>query len=94
MEANSIKNQEIKREFVKNNVIANVTQIVEYILKTSADNEDAPFCYDDLENLYHYEDADGNTYTTEEKECLQEEIAEELEGLENEEQQTEDEEVR
>ncbi|UPK67935.1 hypothetical protein [Chitinophaga filiformis] len=83
MEANSIKNQEIKREFVKVNVIANVTQIVEYIPKTSADHDEAPFSYDDLENLYYYEDSEGNTYSKNEKECLQEEVESELDALEN-----------
>ncbi|UPK67965.1 hypothetical protein [Chitinophaga filiformis] len=93
MEANSIKNQKIKGAFVNANVIANVSQIVEYILQTSVDNNQAPFSYDDLENLYHYEDTDGNCYTAAEKDDLLEELQQELESLQELQDESEDERI-
>ena len=53
---NSSKNQNIKGRLVKEEVISFQTPIVNYILKKSyEDNDpDAPFTYDDVENLYSY----------------------------------------
>jgi hypothetical protein len=50
MNTNSIKNQGIKGNFVSREVYCNVNDIVEYIL--SKDDKEAPFTWDDVENLY------------------------------------------
>lgn len=49
---NSIKNQRIKEKFIEREVYCCVTNMVEYILKKSYEDPDAPFSYEDLENLY------------------------------------------
>lgn len=43
--------QEKCREFVSQNVNCCVSSIVDYVLKKSIENSDAPFTYDDIENL-------------------------------------------
>ena len=48
---NSVVNQDIKRKFVEREVFANVNSMVEYILRQDG-GRDAPFTYDDIENLY------------------------------------------
>lgn len=54
MEYNSIKNQEIKRKFVEKEVYANISLMVDYILQKSLGDEEAPFGYEEVENLYVY----------------------------------------
>ena len=48
---NSLINQKIKSDYVRQNVYYNVSSMVEYILKKSWEDADAPFCYDDIINL-------------------------------------------
>jgi hypothetical protein len=50
IEVDSSKSQDIKRKFVEREVIANVNSMVSYILQNKG--TDAPFSYDDIENLY------------------------------------------
>lgn len=45
-------NQDIKRKFVKREVLALATMTTEYILKKGWEDTDAPFSYDDVENVY------------------------------------------
>lgn len=45
-------NQKILKEFVKDNVIMCGTDIIEFILQYCEETKDAPFIYDDIENLY------------------------------------------
>lgn len=49
-EKNSAANQEIKRKFVEREVFGCMTSEVEYIL--SMEDRNAPFEYDDIENMY------------------------------------------
>lgn len=51
---NSIKNQDIKSKFVGREVYTNVNQMVDYILNKSNEDDNAPFSWDDVENLYAY----------------------------------------
>lgn len=48
----SLKNHEIKRRFVQREVYACVTSMVEYILKKSFEDSEAPFSWNDVENYY------------------------------------------
>jgi len=52
MDYNSIVNQEIKSRLVERDVYICLTSEVEYILKKSYDDKDAPFCMEDVENFY------------------------------------------
>ena len=45
-------NQKIKGKFVEREVHAMVTPMVEYILNKSYEDPDAPFSFDDIENLF------------------------------------------
>jgi hypothetical protein len=54
MQYNSSKNQSIKRKFVEREVHASVNTMVEYILKKGWEDTDAPFSFDDVENVYQY----------------------------------------
>ena len=56
----SIENklQEIAEDLVKNEVLANVNSMVEFILAN--DSKDAPFCYDDIEKADIYPAYNGN----------------------------------
>jgi len=49
---NSTTNQTIKGQFVGKEVFANVNSMVEYILRSSYEDREAPFSYDDLTNYY------------------------------------------
>lgn len=51
MDYTSGKNQGIVRDFVNQEVSANVGSMVEYILEKSYEDSNAPFSYDDIENL-------------------------------------------
>lgn len=51
---NSIKNQDIKSKFVSREVYGNVTSMASYILNKSFEDRNAPFSWDDVENLYKY----------------------------------------
>ena len=51
---NSIANQDIKSKFVGREVFANVNSMVEYILNKSAEDREAPFSIDDVENFYSF----------------------------------------
>ncbi|UGU15436.1 hypothetical protein LS482_17350 [Sinomicrobium kalidii] len=73
---NSTVNQEIKRKFVNREVLAPVNLLVEYVLSHESPN--APFSFDDITNLYYYEDAVGNTYSETEKDDQLETWSEEL----------------
>lgn len=56
---NSLINQEIKDKFVRQNIYSCITDTTEYILSTTYDSidnyENAPFNYDDIENIYNEE---------------------------------------
>jgi DNA repair exonuclease SbcCD ATPase subunit len=49
---NSIKNQSIKGKFVEREIYACVSGMVEYIIKKGFEDREAPFTYEDIENLY------------------------------------------
>ena len=49
---NNTVNQKIKGEFIDKHVYMNVNIMAEYILKQ--EDRDAPFSYEDIENLYSY----------------------------------------
>lgn len=51
---NDGKNQSIKSKFVSREVTANVNEMVNYILTKSEGDNDAPFSFDDVLNLYTY----------------------------------------
>ncbi len=53
-EGNNIVNQDIKSQFVHKHVNCNVNQMVEYILRKSWEDHDAPMNFDDIENYYSY----------------------------------------
>lgn len=52
--SNLVEKQNVLGNFVKDNVIADVTSVVEYILTTSSvyGHVESPFTYDDVENYY------------------------------------------
>lgn len=52
MNHDSSKNQDIKRKFVEREVFSCVTMMTEYILSKGYEDQEAPFCMDDVENLY------------------------------------------
>ena len=52
MNTNSVKNQDIKRQFIQREVYCNVNSLVEYCLKM--DDSDSPVNLDELENYYTY----------------------------------------
>ena len=86
---NSSTNQSIKRQFVEREVISLATSLVEYILKQHDYSDDAPFSWDDVENLYMYPErsinVDGeNFYFYGGSEEDKEEFIVELEKLEEE----------
>lgn len=69
---NSTKNQEIKEKFVNMHVYSCVNGMVEYILQQN-DYENAPFTYDDIENLYVYNtDSFGELSEEEKKDKIEE----------------------
>jgi hypothetical protein len=82
MEYNSIKNQEIKGQFVSKHVYAGVTSLIEFILKVSFEYQDAPFSHDELNSQSFYEDSNGNCYSNDEKIIQLEIWKEQLEELE------------
>ena len=57
-DTNSIENQRIKERFVNNNVICNDTINVEYIMLKALEDDDAPFMYEDIVNLYADDEAE------------------------------------
>lgn len=52
MNYDSSKNQDIKRKFVEREVFSCVTMMTEYILSKGYEDREAPFCMDDVENIY------------------------------------------
>lgn len=78
MDYNSIRNQDIKGQFVQKHIYACMTCIVEYVLAKSNEDRDAPFSYDDLPDSTYFEDALGNSYSYQEREdqlsCWQDEL--------------------
>lgn len=82
MDYNSIKNQEIKGQFIDKHVYCGSTSIVEFILKASYDHNDAPFSYDELQEPSYYEDAQGNIFNESERDDQLETWNGELEELE------------
>lgn len=58
MDHNSSVNQEIKRKFVDREILSTAGSLVEYIL--SKDDREAPFSWDDVENLYMYPEWNQN----------------------------------
>ncbi|RYC69591.1 hypothetical protein [Spirosoma sordidisoli] len=61
-DVNSIINQDIKSKFVGREVFCNVNTMVDYILKKSHEDGDAPFSYDDIENLIGPETVADNQF--------------------------------
>lgn len=51
-DGNSSVNQTIKGKFVEREVLCNVNSLMEYSLRQSFENNDAPFTYDDIDNYY------------------------------------------
>lgn len=51
-DVNSNTNQKIKEKFVSQNVYMNVDSMVNYILKKSFEDRNAPFSWDDIENMH------------------------------------------
>lgn len=49
---NSSANQEIKRQFVQREVLANVNSLVEYCLKHGFEDSESPISFDSIENYY------------------------------------------
>lgn len=82
MDANSSINQEIKGEFVAREVLAFATVLVEYVLRCSIEDTNAPFSYDDILGEPRYEDSEGNVYTDEERDEKLEELNNQLNELE------------
>lgn len=58
--ANNIVNQNIKSAFVQREVYAQVNEMVQYILNKSHEDNDAPFSWDDVENLYSFPEWSGS----------------------------------
>lgn len=81
MERNSNINQKIKGKFIQNEVLACATNLVDYILQQD-DYQNAPFTYDDIENLYI-----DNSEEIKELEEEREELTEQIEELEENEEQ-------
>ncbi len=53
MNDKELTNQEIKRRFTDNNIIACVTTLMDFVLKVSVDSfQNAPFTFEDIENFY------------------------------------------
>ena len=88
-EGNSTTNQQIKGRFIDQHVNANVNSLVEYVLSKSFEDSDAPFSYDDIENMYILPEYSGKVIcfeggTDEDRdECINDAIKE-LEELEDE----------
>ena len=80
MERNSNVNQTIKGKFVSNEVKACVSMTTEYILKQE-DYQDAPFTWDDVENLT-IDNSEKIEKLQEEIETLEEQAQEEVEESE------------
>ena len=80
MDHNSSKNQEIKRKFVEREVYCCVTMMTEYILSKGYEDREAPFCMDDVENIYI-----DNNEKIEELQDQKKELENELEEYENQE---------
>lgn len=77
----STKDQEIKEKFVNMHVYSCVTGMVEYILQQN-DYENAPFTYEDIENLYVYNTDSFGELSEEEKTDKIEELEYELQNAE------------
>ena len=60
-DVNSVKNQAIKGKLVQREIHCNVNSVVEYILNNS-ENSDAPFSWDDVENLISPKRVKENQY--------------------------------
>lgn len=80
---NSVRNQKIKEAFVNREIHANLNILVEYVLGSGFENRDAPFTIDEVENLYCYQDEDGNQYSESQKESQVETWKEQVEQLED-----------
>lgn len=79
MDRNSIKNQEIKRKFVGNEIGTCVSTMVKYILQKGYEDREAPFTMDDLTNYYT-----DNSEKIEELEEKKNELQEQIDELETE----------
>jgi len=75
---NSSKNQDIKGKFVSREVLACVTEMVEYIIKQGFEDNNAPFSLDDCSN--YYTDNSGEIEELAEK---KEQLEEEIQDIEN-----------
>lgn len=64
--ANNLGNQKIKSKFVERHVFAKVNTLVEFALANPDHNP--PFTWDDVSNIYYYEDWTGEHYSAEERE--------------------------
>ena len=61
---NSSINQNIKGEFVSREIYCNVSELMEYSFKQSWEYTDAPYKYDDIENLYDNSEETIKEYIT------------------------------
>lgn len=80
--ANSLGNQRIKSKFVERHVFAKVSTLVEYVL--AGPDHNPPFTWDDVTDIYCYEDWMGNRYSAEERDEKLSEYRELIDQLEEE----------
>ena len=61
-EGNNTTNQSIKANFIQQHVYANVNSLVEYIINKSFEDTNAPFTYEDIENLFVQSEENEDDY--------------------------------